>query len=581
MACRYIALIADPRRGDQPPDAAVTATLARLGLRTRFAVGRTTVHLSSDTPARSIEGAGVLIGHLFARSPSSADARTALGHCSSSAAVRKRILAECWGDYLLIQATADGEGVSLLRDPSGGIPAVYSLKDGSGFITSDVSLATALGLCNREVDWEFVAHCLAFPTHKARRTALAGISELPAGCTLSVLRGHARVEPAWNPWDFVAAAARHEDPAAAASGIRNAVTSAVHAWAETDRSVLLELSGGLDSSIVAAALKGTEADITLCTLKTPVPGTDERQYARQVADHLGLPLSVEDLGFDTADIHSASPESAAAPRMGVLQQAVGSVMASAAERHGVESHLSGAGGDTVFCYLSSAAPATDALRTKGTAAWASAVRDLAVLHRCTLWKAGRLSLKKLATRPPPLLRPDHTFVNPSRVASDPERHPWFDVPANALPGDRERVAGLAGAQIFRDIAPRGCRHMRMPLMSQPVVEAALRTPTWMWIAGGRNRAVARDAFADVLPAGILARQSKGTFAGYLGALHQRHRHLIRRLLLTGMLQDRQMLDADAVSRYLAHEAPPKDRGYLRILSLCMIENWLRLNARSP
>src|SRR5690606_37178594 len=74
MACRYIALIADPERGDQSADAAVAATLARLGLRTRFVVGRTTFHLSGDTSARYIEGAGLLIGHLFPKSPASAGA---------------------------------------------------------------------------------------------------------------------------------------------------------------------------------------------------------------------------------------------------------------------------------------------------------------------------------------------------------------------------------------------------------------------------------------------------------------------------------------------------------------------------
>lgn len=576
MAYRYIVLLDAPTHTRSADDATDDTRFARLGLNTCIRLGRSAIHLSADTPFCQLADGSVVVGHLFARTGVTLSDVLDDGTCGSSKALRSAVLERCWGDYLLLQREEVTGRLSTFRDPSGGVPCVYRADDGSTFITSDISLAITLGLYTRQVDWDFIAHCLSFPTHKATRSGLEGISELPPGCTLTLDGARSSMTSDWNPWRFVAHDARYDDHAEAARTVREAVSSTVNTWIDIDRSTLVELSGGLDSSIVAISLQGRDSRVALCSLKTPIAGTDERIYAQQVADQLQLPLDVLDLGVENVTVDPVPPPSSVAPRMGVLQHAVSDVLAAAGERHQVNSHLSGAGGDTVFCYLSSGSPAADALRARGLVAWAKAVNDLATLHNCTFWRAGGLSLKKLRSSRAPLLRPDLTFVNSLHVAHTPERHPWFDIPPGVLPGDRERVIGLAGTQIFRDITPRsGGRPVRMPLLSQPVMEAALKTPTWMWFAGGRNRAVARDAFADVLPARVLERRSKGTFAGYLGAIYQRKRNEIRTLLMSGHLRERQLLDAGALERVLSEQTPPKDQQYLRILSLCMVESWIR------
>jgi asparagine synthase (glutamine-hydrolysing) len=115
----------------------------------------------------------------------------------------------------------------------------------------------------------------------------------------------------------------------------------------------------------------------------------------------------------------------------------------------------------------------------------------------------------------------------------------------------------------------------MPLLSQPVMEACLAAPCWMWISGGRNRAVARDAFADLLPLDVLSRRSKGTFMSYLGAVYQKNKEQMRDFLLTGHLQAHGLLDADAVQSRIESRLPPRDESFTRIFELCMTENWVR------
>jgi asparagine synthase (glutamine-hydrolysing) len=115
----------------------------------------------------------------------------------------------------------------------------------------------------------------------------------------------------------------------------------------------------------------------------------------------------------------------------------------------------------------------------------------------------------------------------------------------------------------------------MPLLSQPVMEACLAAPSWMWISGGRNRAVARDAFSDLLPRDVLSRRSKGTFMSYLGAVYQKNKERMCDFLLTGHLQAHGLLDADAVRSRIESPLPPRDESFTRIFELCMAENWVR------
>src|SRR3546814_12405859 len=87
--------------------------------------------------------------------------------------------------------------------------------------------------------------------------------------------------------------------------------------------------------------------------------------------------------------------------------------------------------------------------------WSSDVCSSDLLHQCTFWKAGRLTLKKLLQREKMGFKADTTFLDPLMSVDPPPRHPWLTAPADALIGDRERIVDLAGTQVFGAIAFRG------------------------------------------------------------------------------------------------------------------------------
>lgn len=576
MSYRYLALIDSSRRWDGANLPEIQARLRMTGMRERFTSESIRLFISAETPCQPLPGGGFAIGHLFSHTYSPLDAVDQLSALSTNKRLHEHIVDDCWGEYLLVQSDAEQGAVTITRDPSGGVPCVYSIREGSGFITSNISLAARPGLYRKRIDWDFIAQCLTYPNVKTRRTALADVSELLPGSSLSIGQRNLTTQLNWSPWKFVEQERRHTHLVDAASDIRHAVASVVGTWANIDESILVELSGGLDSSIVASCLKHAPAQVTCYNLSTPVPGADERQYASQVAAYLGVTLQTEQLDLDLACSDVRPIPDAVSPRMGILQYAVSKAMEAAARRYGASSSYMGAGGDTVFGLLTNAVPAADAIRERGLIGGFSAIKDLSLLHQCTMWKAARLTARKMMRGPKAACVPDRSFLNTSLVVAPAEAHPWFDAPSHALPGDRERIVDLANNQLFRDIVYRGeNRWIRMPLLSQPVVEACLRVPSWMAIAGGRNRSAARSAFADVLPQGVLNRRSKGSFVGYLGSLFRRNKDQIRHILLSGNLHEHHLLDADALTRFLNAELPPRDKSFTRILSLFAVENWLQ------
>lgn len=576
MGYHYIALV-DTTPSKAAPGVSETqrSVLESLGMRAVPAVGPATIFVSPGTPALAVPG-GVVIGHIFSR-----DGRPVgpsdLPAPANAGCLAEHLLTCCWGEYLLIQATSTPKPqLHVLREPSGGVPCIYSFTQDIGFVTSDSTLATRLGLYEQRLDWGCIAQALAYPHVNTARTGLADVSELLPGSSL-VLQGSATaLREDWSPWTFVGDGCRYTDAGMAAADIREAIVTVGSTWARTDESVLVELSGGLDSSIVAASLRGVDARVACSTLVTPVPGADERHYARQVAEALALPLHVEHLGFENAHFDFPLPVPTAKPRMSALQYVSHEAASSAARRFETTSFFSGGGGDTVFCYATGAAPAADAFRERGVAGGLRAVQNLSTLHGCTCWKAGKLALRKLRHGARVPFRPDTSLLAPAIAIPALDRHPWLQAPDSTLPGDQERIADLAGTQVFRDGAPRGSTHwLRLPLLSQPVVEACLRAPSWMWIAGGRNRALARQAFADRLPRDVLERRSKGTFMSYFGAIYQRRKPLMREYLLGGRLRQQGLLDADALERFFRTALPPRDTSFMRAFDLCMIENWTR------
>jgi len=581
MKCCYVILVGGRLNWNADYTLELNKRLHAAGMVCKLESASTRVFVSGDVPTLVIPGHGVIIGQIFTRSGQPILQRLDID--GSACKLADHLLQNIWGDYLAVLTDRDDRlAITLLRDPSGAVPCFYSLSEGEGFFTSDIGLAVDLELYRKEVNWQAIAHSLNFPYLKTTRTALKCVSELLPGSMLTYRGSDVSARSAWSPWRFVEKGVRHKDPRMAAEYVRAAVSNVVTALSARDGRFVVQLSGGLDSSIVASCLHEASLRATFCTLVMPVAGTDERPYARLVTEALGRDLFQVEVGFGDVRLEFPVPRSSVVPAIGILQNTTNEAWETARIQYGADNFFSGDGGDTVFCYLKTAAPAADAFKERGIMAGIAAIEDLADLHRCTVFKAGRLTLKKMLRRPRKAWKEDRTLLHPACVTTVPERHPWMDAPRGALPGDREKIYDLIGTQLFRDATPRDMEHStHFPLLSQHVMEACLNVPSWMWIADGQNRAVARQAFAGLLPQGILDRRSKGSYTGYMAAVYMHNRLRIREFLEEGQLCAHDLVDRHALADFFAKELVPHDLSFLRVIDLCAAENWVRQQGHDP
>lgn len=574
MDCRYL-LVAGLKDDASRTDLAERASLQ--GLDVRQGRDDAILFTSPSTPTVAAPDGAVVIGSVFRRD--GAPQRGDIGRVgvADSAQLRAHLVECYWGDYVLVQSPPNHpSSLAVTRDPSGGLPCVYVTGRDVSFVTSDITLATQLGLYRKQVDWAALAHFLSHPYSKSERTALTGVRELLPGTTLHLGSADSRVSLTWSPWFFVEARHRLTTFNQAVAKLRTTVQRTVAGWARLDHSILVELSGGLDSSIVAASLHDARVHVACATLVAELRGADERVYAAAVAKELGMRLHAERLAVADAAFDAAPAASATGPGAGPLQHAADRIMERVAAREGIGTFYSGGGGDTVLGYLSSAAPAADAFRDRGLTFGLRAAHDLAQLHRCTTWRAVALAARTLVRQGRWTPVPVTDLLHADAVVQVADPHPWAGAPEGSRPGDVERVMGLAGTQLFRDGLERGTRRaLRLPLLSQPVMETCLSIPSWMWNQGGVDRAVARAAFAGLLPHAVIERRSKGNFIQYNGAVYQRHKARMRDYLMDGVVQAQGLLDRDAIERFFKRPQHARDRSFMRIFDLCRTECWAR------
>ena len=189
---------------------------------------------------------------------------------------------------------------------------------------------------------------------------------------------------------------------------------------------------------------------------------------------------------------------------------------------------------------------------------------LAVLHRLSRWLRRPLWPTALA----------RDWREEVRHRADWD-HPWLDDLRGVPPAKALQMSALAFCQTFQGPAVRSCLGPCVnPLLSQPVVEAGLALSAVDLTWGGRDRAAARAAFADVLPPSILDRRSKGELGAYYGGAVAAHLDFLRDYLLGGALAEAGLIDPGLEDR-LTRDALLWRGGHSHLLSLALTEAWVR------
>lgn len=524
----------------------------------------------------SLSGRTALVGHAFYRdgfAPCTAlDAGAADAIISSEGAWAIRNL---WGTFLLIWADADGQ-VFILRSPLTGPALFQSHRAGDSgeepaacCAFTDLSLARALGFKLDRPDPGAIDAYLRYPFLRTQRATIVGATEVLPGEIVRLGRPR-RMAASWSPWDYAASPPQRAD----ARELMEIVRATVEAWSGRFARIQLELSGGIDSSIVAACLSARTDPWRAITMVTAEPDGDERVYARAMAERANVPLAELILPAEPAD--PIAPATGARVRpggFGLIGPTDAAFLASARE-YDAEAIFSGTAGDGAFGYQTSIAPALDALRYRGIGAALRAARDQARITDDNIWNALRHGLRGYfhGIR----LWPVDDLLLSNVHASERPCHPWMTDAERIPPGQRRYGLGLLSIQPFLDGYDRSLALPKIaPLLSQPLIEFGLGVPSWQWGEGGVNRALAREAFRADLPDIILARRSKGRILSMFLPAFEQNRQRLSAYLLNGWLAGAGLLDLDAISDLLSGRTVANTPAMLRILQFADIESWAR------
>jgi asparagine synthase (glutamine-hydrolysing) len=516
---------------------------------------------------------GVLLGATFHRRSDLEDASPAARfipnreHSDQIVASRGRWLIEhVWGNYVAVMRDPMTRRSWVLKDPCGNLPCFRTSFRGVQVVFAHVADLLATGLFEFTVNSRYLANRVLHGG-VLDDDALNEIERVYRGECIELSdepRRSAHVFH-WHPLSFPAANEAIEDASFAARAMRATVRSCTHTLIRDHESVLLRLSGGLDSSIIAACLGAAPEKPELHCYTYYMPGgrSDERPWARLAASRSGLKHEEHAVTADSIPLPSAMD----APALVEPTAVMGYLHRSTLEHrigseHRATAVFSGDGGDSGFCGETFAYAVSEHLHRRGLSlqAWRLAA-SVAALTQESSWTVMIKSLRRWllgagmehqlkALLPASRLLSRELRASYSNVTTFP--HPWLSH-IHPVPWALVRRLGalLAPPESYNIANGAHVPEVIAPLYSQPALELFLRIPVDVHFHDGKERGLARNAFAQDVPSEILSRTWKDRAPGFLDQLVHRHRKFLREVLLDGVLVQEGLLDRSAVEETLA------------------------------
>ena len=515
------------------------------------------------TPTRSrlevipgLDGHGLLLGEVFDAGGRALSARKrGVMGCGRLDAGRARSISSAyWGRYLLIRRV-DGD-VAVFRDPSGALECFVWRRNGVTLISTGCSAVIDPFLPDDlDIDWQELAAIVRRPGEHRHSLPLTGLLPVAAGELRTWGPDASHGVQIWNPAEVYRRGREKSAP-----NLRAVVEMSVRSLAG-EREWIAEVSGGLDSAIVAGSLTGDQRKNVGAWVNHFVdqPEGDERAYARAVVAMHGDSLTEvhrAGLGLDARRL--AMSAEGFRPAVNDIDPDYNDDIAARVERTGAWGSLTGQGGDAVFFQIPTPLVGMDELHERRFQARPEVLHCLSRWLRRSVWpttfaQAWRDHLKDRSTWD----------------------HPWLDDLKGVPPAKAMQISILAFCQAFQAEAVRSrlgpCIN---PLLSQPVMEAGLAISTVDLTWGGRDRWAARMAFQDAIPHSIFDRRSKGELSAYYGEAVAGRLNFLRDYLLGGALAEAGLIDPDLEAR-MTRDAILWRGGHSELLLLAVIEAWLR------
>ncbi|WP_421932373.1 asparagine synthase-related protein [Phenylobacterium sp.] len=517
---------------------------------------------------------GLIIGDLWATGRDEApDLDGLLSRSAGASTAARALCAGAWGRYVAI--LTDTEAPAIFRDSSGGLEALTwrcgALTMIASRLTPEILDAVGPPLA---LDWGRIAGYLASPSSVSGPLALRGVNAIEPG-ELVALGGQTRT-PIWAPAMFVGAPV--EPATLAQSRLVRHVDRALRCMTRDRGPVLAEVSGGLDSAIVASALARLEEVEVVQWLNYYGAGaeSDERVFAKSIGDLYGLEITCVAKPSRPIDLEGlAANAGGVRPSLMGLDYLRDQDVAQRCVQLGAKAIVTGQGGDAVFLQRLTPLALADQMRREGRLALrAGAVRALADWTGSSAWSVLRQALGGTAKARPARAPSGPAFLTREARAVEVPPHPWLCDLDGVAPGKRQQIERLVQSQLVTGDCQRARdADLLHPLLAQPLVEYSLGLPTDVLTQLQRDRALARQAFSRRLPDAVVQRRSKGDMTGHYGRWVAASLPFLRSFLLEGRLAAQGIIDRERLEALLTAEQLAWGADYVSILFAAVLEAW--------
>jgi asparagine synthase (glutamine-hydrolysing) len=481
----------------------------------------------------------------------------------------------------------------LMRDRLGVKPLFYSRSDGRLIFGSEIKSLLAAEPLDRSIDRQALAEFLWYGNAYEDRTIYSRIRALPPGWWLIVEQGKERLAPWWRVEEWLGTEERPRELADCVSEVSCALDAAVSRQLVADVPVGIFLSGGLDSSAIAASAAAVQSRrLASFTAGFQFHGIDELPKARAVARHLGLDhhefrVTQTDLADTITTLARAHDEPFADAANVPLY------LLAARVRGMIKVVLQGDGGDEMFGgyrrysilrHLGWWRLWPRALSHCVRAAGNTGIRASRMLDAASANDAGErlallLTIETLADSPYSLMWPD------ARRSLEATADPFLAYRACAARfkcGDPVQQMLLTDislqlpsqflTKVDRATMAAGVE-ARVPLLDENVARLAVRLPSEWKVRGFEKKVVLRRALMKRLPARILNGPKVGFGVPYGEWLRTGLYDFARDALLSGPFAQRFGFDrAKVEGALIEHKRGHRDHGF-RLWKLFQLAIW--------
>ena len=487
------------------------------------------------------------------------------------------------------------------RDRAGEKPLFYADTPQGLFLASEIKALLVRPEVSRTFDLQALDQFLTYEYVIAPRTLFTQIRSLPAAHFLVYREGTVRVA---RYWDVAATPVREWAADDAAVAVREALATAVDRQMMSDVPLGVFLSGGIDSSAIAAFMADSArrrgVTVTSFSMGFRDQSYNELPYAREIATRFGL-THVEDMV--TADVAALFD-----PLVAHLDQPFADVslfptyLVSRLARQHVKGVLAGDGGDELFGGYDAYAAQAMAARLSRVApdvAWRLADRAAQLVPPSSQKKGTLNKIKRFLS-------------GMTANSADLGHYRWMtfmDGPARGrlytpvlleatLGGDVHReVREALGAyraddavnrELYADLrvyladdilvkvdrmSMATSLETRAPFLDTDLMELAFSMPGHLKVRGSQRKIVLKQALRGVLPDSILSRRKEGFSIPMKNWLRQELQPLMRDLLSEARLRRRGLFEPREVQRLMAEHVEGRANHAHQLFSLMVFERW--------